>query len=326
MRSLLLFLPLCLAVACGSRAPTLSGPAPLPEHSSCTGRPLGAGNHDRTLTHQERTRNYRLHVPPGYDPTRPTPVVFAFHGFGSNEKSMGTLTHLSEESDAQGFLVVYVRGLTAAELGRDPEPGFGASGAWNSGVCCGAARDVGVDDVGFVDSLLAELDTQVCLDTKRVYATGFSNGGFFSYRLACERSEQFAAIAPVSGVESATPCSPSRPVPIMHFHGSEDRTIEVQGGTASFLSGPYPAMSDVVARWVSRDACTGEPRTTYQKGDSTCVTWESCAQGAAVTRCDIQGGGHTWPGGPDIPGLGYTTKDLDATREMWRFFAAHPRP
>lgn len=326
MRSLLLLPPLCLALACDSQTRAPSGPAVLPEHTSCSGRPLGPGTHDRTITHQERTRNYRLHVPPGYDPSRPTPVVLAFHGFGSNEKEMGVLTHLSEESDAQGFLVVYARGLAAADLGQEPDPSFGAAGAWNAGVCCGPARDAQVDDVGFVDTLLAELDTQVCLDTKRVYATGFSNGGFFSYRLACERSGQFAAIAPVAGVEGATPCSPTRPVPVMHFHGSEDRTIEEQGGTAFFLTGAYPSVTDTVAHWVARDGCTGEPRTTFQNGDSTCVSWERCAQGATVTRCGVQGGGHTWPGGPEIPGLGYTTKDLDATREMWRFFAAHPRP
>ena len=328
MRPLALLLPLSLCLACLSRgrpAPEPEAPAPLPVHTSCTGKTLGVGTHALTLEHQGRTRHYRLHVPPGYDPARPTPGVLSFHGFGSDEPEQEALTRLSEEADARGFLAVYPRGLTPTALGREPTPP-GDLGGWNAGVCCGAARDAGVDDVGFVDALLADLDARVCLDTKRVYATGFSNGGFLSYRLACERSGQFAAIAPVAGVEGSTPCAPTRPVPVMHFHGSADGTIQEQGGTHPFLSGPHSSVSDTVARWAERNGCTGEPRTTFQKGDSRCDTWESCAQGATVTRCGVQGGGHTWPGGMPIPELGHTTTDLDATAEMWRFFAAHPRP
>ena len=79
-----------------------------------------------------------------------------------------------------------------------------------------------MDDVGFVDALLADLDTRVCVDTHRTYAMGISNGGYFAYRLACERASRFAAVAPVSGPENVSPCTPGRAVPVMHFHGTAD--------------------------------------------------------------------------------------------------------
>ncbi|MCY1081674.1 alpha/beta hydrolase family esterase [Archangium lansingense] len=185
-----------------------------------------------------------------------------------------------------------------------------------------------VDDVAFVDAMLADLDTRLCLDTKRIYATGLSNGGFLSYRLACERAGQIAAIAPVAGMAGFEPCSPVRPVSVMHFHGTDDQVILYGGGSVPFLGGAYPSAEASVARWATIDVCLGDAIPTYDQGDSTCDTVTNCGQGTAVTLCTVQGGGHTWPGGliPPEAGLGFTTQDLDATGQMWLFFQAHPRP
>lgn len=294
--------------------PSSPAPPPLPERTSCQGLTLGTGTWDETLVHAGQVRHYRVHVPEGYAPTRPTPVVLAFHGYAADEREQEALSRLSDEADARGFIAVYPRALE----GEEPA-------GWNAGICCGTGQHTRVDDVGFVDTLLAELDSRVCVDTQRVYATGFSNGGFFAYRLACERAEQFAAIAPVASVEGYGPCTPARPVAVMHFHGTRDATIAYEGGTHPLVAGPFPSARESVERWAWRDGCTIRPVTTWQRGDSTCESALSCDEGSAVILCTVNGGGHTWPGGLVPPELGATTHDLDATREMWRFFSAHPR-
>jgi polyhydroxybutyrate depolymerase len=301
-------------------------PPPLPERASCSGLTVSPGTYDWNITHAGRSRLYRVHVPTGYEPTRPTPAVLSFHGYGSNEQEQEILSRMSQVADAQGFIAVYPRGLNQPELTGTPDPRTEDTRGWNAGVCCGPSQVSRVDDVSFVDALLADLDTRVCLDTKRIYATGLSTGGFFSYRLACERSGQFAAIAPVSGMEGFAPCSPVRPVSVMHFHGTDDRLILYAGDNTISYKSPYPSATESVSRWAQRNVCTGSTDTTYAQGDSTCRTTTGCAQDTVVTLCTVQGGGHTWPGGLIPPEYGYTTPNLDATNEIWRFFSAHPRP
>ncbi|WP_309892203.1 hypothetical protein [Archangium sp.] len=307
--------------------PSLPAPPPLPARTSCSGLSLGPGSYDWNVTHEGRTRLYRVHVPTGYDPTRPTSAVLAFHGYSSDEKEQEALSRMSQEADAQGFIAVYPRGLNQPEITGTASPGNEDTRGWNAGVCCGPAQFTRVDDVGFVDALLADLDTRVCLDTRRIYATGLSTGGFFSYRLACERAGQFAAIAPVAGMAGFGPCAPSRPVAVMHFHGSEDPTISIGGGTIPFgFGGTYPSAAESVAGWAYLNTCTGSADTTFDQGDSTCVTSTGCSQNAEVTLCTVRGGGHNWPGGLPWPGSGQVSSDLNATQEMWRFFSTHSRP
>lgn len=308
--------------------PSPPAPPPLPERASCEGLTVGPGTYDWNITHAGRSRLYRVHVPAGYEPARPTPAVLSFHGYGSDEKEQEYLSRMSQVADAQGFIAVYPRGLSYPEITGTPasDPRTEDTRGWNAGVCCGPPQLARVDDVSFVDALLAELDTRVCLDTRRIYSTGLSTGGFFSYRLACERSGQFAAIAPVAGMEGFAPCSPVRAVSVMHFHGLDDPLIFFQGGDNIPFGGPYPSATESVSRWAQRNVCTGPTTTTYDQGDSTCDTTSGCSQNAAVTLCTVQGGEHTWPGGLMPPDRGYTTPDLDATNEMWRFFSAHPRP
>ncbi|MBN1210251.1 MAG: hypothetical protein JXB05_35695 [Myxococcaceae bacterium] len=306
----------------GTPPPDRSYP-PIVDRTSCSGLTVGPGDHALTLEHQGYTRTYKLHVPPGYDATRPTPTVVAFHGFGSNAAEQEGLSQMSRVADEEGFLAVYPDGLNYPETTGKPNPELEDTRSWNAGGCCGPAQLSNVDDVDFVEVLFAELDKRVCVDTRRTYATGLSNGAFFSYRLACERAERFAAIGPVAGMENVPTCAPSRPVPVMHFHGTADSTISYEGGTVP-LGRPYPSAPETVERWAERNGCTGSLQETYRRGDSTCLTHTGC--GAPATLCTIQGGGHTWPGGLMPSEYGYTTQDLDATREMWRFFEAHPRP
>ena len=306
----------------GTQPPdTTAGDVAPADRTACSGLTVTAGTYDWTVEHGGRTRAYRVHVPRGYDATKPTPVVLSFHGFGSDEVEQELLSNFSRLGDTEGFISVYPRGLNFPEaLGR----GDADSRSWNGVACCGPAQVANVDDVGFVDALLVDLDARVCSDPRRVFANGFSNGGFFTYRLACERAQRFAAIAPVAGMEGSAACAPSRPVPVLHFHGSADPTILYDGGGNIPAGRPYPSAAESVRRFAARNGCTGPEQQTYQKGDSTCVAATGCTpESATASLCTVTGGKHAWPGQPNF---NEGTLDLDATLEMWRFFQARPRP
>jgi polyhydroxybutyrate depolymerase len=275
--------------------------------SSCTGLPAQPnGNATWTIATSGGNRTALVHIPPGYDPTQATPVVLNFHGYAGSPSQEEGLTLMDAASDAAGFVLVYPQGT-------------GLLPSWNAGACCGTAAQSNLDDVGFVGNLLDALEAKLCVDAKRVFATGMSNGGFLSHRLGCELSDRIAAIAPVAGVMGIPTCNPTRPVPVMEFHGTADSLVPYDGDAAI----SYPSVADTIAGWVQRDGCQGAPTTTYSKGDATCVTYAQCAAGAEVTLCTITGGGHTWPGGTPFPLLGNTSTDISATDAMWTFFQKH---
>jgi polyhydroxybutyrate depolymerase len=253
-----------------------------------------------------RPRTMKVHLPPGYDPKRPTPVVFNFHGFGSNADEENLLAKMNAKADLETFVTVHAEGTQSS---------------WNAGVCCGEAMSQGVDDVAFVSKMIDEVEDRLCADDKRIFVTGMSNGGFLSHRLACELTDRIAAIAPVAGVMGVAGCTPTRPIAVIEFHGTSDGLVPYDGNPAQ----NFPPVKTTVDDWAKRDGCTGQPEETFNKGDSKCSTYKTCAQGTEVTLCTVTGGGHTWPGGTPYPPLGYTTTDLVATDAMWEFFKRHPR-
>ena len=312
-------LTLTLALAgCGGDARTpapdaADAPAPidaatLDAPAACVGRSPQPLDAVWTLTVDGLPRTARVHVPASYDPARPTPLVLDLHGYSMSGLTQAELTRLPAKADAAGFVVVHPDG-TGAPLG------------WNAGACCGTAASTGVDDVGFVDALLAELDARLCVDPRRIYATGFSNGGFLAHRLACERADVFAAIAPVSGVIGVATCAPSRPVPVLHVHGTADTVVPFAGSPGL----GFPSVDATITGWIARDQCAAPAVETFAQGDARCVSYRGCAGGAEVALCTITGGGHTWPSGGPFPG-GHQSTDLDATATIWDFFVAHPRP
>src|SRR5688572_29721389 len=160
---------------------------------------LKPGDHSRALKMDERMRSYHVHVPPSYDPKKPMPVVIALHGAGMNGKMMKLYSDLDKKADAAGFIVVYPDGT-----------GTGSFLTWNSGGLRLGAR--GADDVAFIRKMLDDLAGVAAIDSKRVFATGMSNGGMMSYRLAAELSDRIAAIAPVAGTMGTAKAEPKGPV------------------------------------------------------------------------------------------------------------------
>ena len=181
------------------------------------------------------------------------------------------------------------------------------------------------DDVGFLAALVASLSKELGVDPKRVFATGFSNGAAMVYRLACERPELVAAIAPVSGALSQTiphVQRAARRVPLLSMHGTADTTVPYDSGERA----------QNVADWVRRNGCAKQPVVTrapdVDPSDGATARIErymGCADGADVVRYAIEGGGHTWPGtGPQRPSAGNACRDFEAGVVIWEFFAAHP--
>jgi polyhydroxybutyrate depolymerase len=158
-----------------------------------------------------------------------------------------------------------------------------------------------------------------------------SNGGFFAHRLACELSERIAAIAPVAGTLGVDDCAPTRRVPVMHFHGTEDPLVPYQGGlplTGWSVQGDldFTSVDETIDFWRDANNCSTSASDHFLKGDSACIAGGSCSDDASVVRCVVDGGGHTWPGGLPIPFLGKTTTDMDASALMVDFFEDNPLP
>lgn len=294
---------LLLCAACGGGGGG-DGTVPPPDDGTvpvaCEGRSAESGITVRTIESSGLERSFRLVVPEGLDPALPVPLVLNFHGLGSNAGEQEVYADMIAKAAEEGF-------ITAA--------GQGTGNSWNAGqVCCAPANQEGIDDVQFVRDMVAAISAEYCIDPARIYATGMSNGGFLSNRLACEAADLIAAVAPVASFLGFADCAPSRPIPILMFNGTDDALV------------PYGAASGSYAAWAELNGCTGEPENVFTNGDSSCVSYATCADGADTTFCTVDGGGHTWPGGIPIPRLGFTTSDLDATDAMWDFFAAHPKP
>jgi polyhydroxybutyrate depolymerase len=293
--------------------------------SAAVVKPLTPEDQTRTITMGKLERTYLVHVPPKYDRNTPVPVVLIFHGGASNAEQMVRFCGLNVTADEAGFLAVYPSGS-----GRLP-----AALTWNGGNCCGYAAAQNIDDVAFVRAILDDLAAAAKIDTKRVYATGMSNGAIFCYRLADELSERIAAIAPVSGTMGSETCHPARPVPVIHFHGTADEFVLFGGGAGpkSLSKTNFFSVEHTIRQWVKADGCPEQPTITKlpdKAHDGTTVTRKSFGPGKAgaeVVLYVVEGGGHTWPGRtPRLDLLGKSTKNISANDLMWAFFKKHPLP
>lgn len=284
--------------------------------------PLGPGEHLRSLEIDGQVRSYLVHVPPQYDERQATPLVLAFHGAGTNGPIMALSTGLSGKSDEAGFVVAYPNGTGKANLFL----------VWNSGGFQGPFADKLPDDVKFVDQLLDDLAGVVNVDPQRVYATGLSNGGMMCYRLAAELSQRIAAIAPVAGTLAMENPRPTRPVPVIHFHGTADELVPFGGPgekSPKFLT--FNSVEETIRIWAEMDDCPRKAEKTDLPDrfeDGTTVRRERYGpgkDGAEVILYVIDGGGHTWPGRQwPVPLLGRSTRDIAANDLIWEFFQKHP--
>lgn len=299
--------------------PANQAPAPF----ACDpGKPGPTGDREIVVAGADgKERTVLLHVPTSYDPTKGVPLILGFHGYGGNAEQMREQTGFDAEADKRGFVVAYVLGTGIASKG------------FNAGDCCGApAWTSDTDDLGLARQIVTTLSAQYCVDPKRVFNAGFSNGGFMSYRLACEASDVFAAVASVSGVLGVEPeaCKPERPVPLIHIHGTRDRTVPYEGGGAAGGLGTlagirFRSVADSVATFRQLGECDEASSEVLTAGDTRCEEWKGCKAGARYELCTVTDGGHQWPGGKATP-VGGKRSDFAATKTILDFFEAHPMP
>lgn len=300
-----------------------------PAATASTTEPITkAGDYYFHIQHDGIVRMYKLHVPRSYNPAKAAPLLVAMHGGGgdmdvqSNDKYYGLIS----KSEQLGFIVVFPNGFSPMQSGK--------LATWNAGNCCAHARDQDIDDVGFIRQVYANLTRQMNIDRAHVYATGMSNGGMMSYRLACEAADIFTAIAPVAGTDGTLSCNPSRPVSVTHFHAKNDTHVLFNGGAgedafrdtskvAEFVSVP-----ETISRWVKRNRCEGAPVRVLSVTGAYCDLYSNCAEGTKVQLCVTESGQHSWPGGQKPrhkPSAEDPSQAISANDEMWKFFMSLPQ-
>jgi polyhydroxybutyrate depolymerase len=233
-----------------------------------------------------------------------------------------SFTAMNEKADREGFIAVYPDGT-----------GAGTFLTWNAGGR-GKRYDERVNDVRFISAIIDDLGACASIDSKRVYATGISNGGMMCYRLAAELSDRIAAIAPVAGTLTLRELNPARRVPIMHFHGTQDTFVPWGGPanqTPSFIT--FRSVEDTMKVWAGLNNCESPPVIENLPDTSddgmTVRKWDypTRPDGASVVLYEIIGGGHTWPGIESPVGfIGNSTKDISANDLMWEFFRGATLP
>lgn len=269
-----------------------------------------------TITVDGLSRKYVLNLPPGYYDAAGFSLVIAMHGGGGSASQFESTSKLTEKANASGFIVVY------------PE-GTGVINTWNAGTCCGASASNNINDVKFISMLIDKLVTTYKINPKKVYATGHSNGGMMSYRLACELSTKIAAIAPNGSTMVVTqPCNPARSVPVLHMHSKLDQHVVYTGGYGNGVSGVYcPPLDSVLNVWSLKNSCSTQAQVIVSNNNYTHKRWLNCSNNATIDYYLTNDGGHGWPGGlpggpnSDIPSISINANDL-----LWSFFQQHQIP
>jgi polyhydroxybutyrate depolymerase len=263
-------------------------------------------------------REYLLYAPRSAAQNKPLPLLLVFHGGGGHDYNMPRFTGFDEIAESHGFVVAY------------PES---SNGHWSDGRNLSPA-----DDVGFIRALIAELKRSYPIDPARIYATGISNGGFFSQRLACDLSDQIAAVASVAATmpEPLVPaCHPARPVSVMFMQGTADPLVHIEGGAVAKINGRNISLADAVRFWIDHDQTSKTPDAfdlPHHDSNGTSVhrdIYGGGKQGTELVVYTIKDGGHTWPGGEQyMPVLlvGKVSHDLNASEVIWEFFSRHSRP
>jgi polyhydroxybutyrate depolymerase len=259
-------------------------------------------------------RTYLLHVPPQHDPEKPMPLVIVLHGHGGSAGAMVGSTGFDAIADREGFVVAYLQGTK----GSDGKAG------WNTGIT--PDPGITVNDVKFVRKVAAHLQTKLGVDPKRIYAAGFSNGGFMSHRLAAQASDLLAAVGVVEGTVGTQQdgawldIAPAKgPIPIAIVHGKKDTTVPYAGGTTA-NGHTFRSVADAVARWVKTNGCTGKPvKKTVIAGKVLTADYNTCKAKSEVLLYTLVEGQHQWPNTTNAGAI-------SGGEELWKFFTRHHKP
>lgn len=279
----------------------------------------------RTLTIGGQERWYLLTTPPAPDAKKPLSLVLDFHGLAEGAQVHTAMSDFGALAQKEGFVAAFPQG-TGEPVRWDLDPKSA--------------------DLTFIDTLIDRLGDEFCLDTSRVYAAGLSYGALLSSYLACHRADRFAAVAPVAGITAFDDCNPTRPVPVVAFHGTKDTILKFNGGVGvipGFNDNGAPTTPTTIpeadlngrgypenaAKWAARNGCDPTP-TDANVSKEVIHRVYTCPAGTDVEFYINVGGGHTWPGSEFSKVIasvvGHTTMDIDATAEAWKFFQRFQLP
>ena len=269
-KAILFFLSFILFISCESNE----------ENTQVDEDAIITGLQTKTFSHDNVNRNYLVYIPNSYDSEIDYPLMFLFHGFGGIASQFMNTADMRDLAESKNFIVVYPQGLDLAGTGSH----------WN---CSNPSADnkSDVDDIGFIENLIDQLliDYPV-IDNKRIYAAGYSNGGFMSYYLACN-SNKFAAIGSVAGTmldDSYQNCNAQFPTAMINIHGTDDFDVPYVGNSY------YPSIPDVVDWWNNFNKTTNLDLLSNQDGTIEQYIYYDDAGDRFVEHIKVIGGGHYW--------------------------------
>lgn len=260
-------------------------------------------------------RPAELHVPEGHDPTSPSPLLVMLHGRTASGLVQEIYLQLAGPAADRGMLYIH----------PDGTPDQNGERFWNATDACCDFYDAGVDDSSYLKELVDEIRQHYAVDERQIYFFGHSNGGFMSYRMACDHADMVAAIGSLAGATYLDPtrCSPTEPVHVLEIHGTEDGDVLYEGGT-NHEGGEYPGAIATVEQWATYDGCQlsadTSPPPLDLEGDiagaeTTVRRYETgCDPGGSAALWTIAGGGH-------LPSL-----SDDFVPNVLDFLLAHAKP
>ncbi|OGU59393.1 MAG: hypothetical protein A2V66_16110 [Ignavibacteria bacterium RBG_13_36_8] len=258
-------------------------------------------------------REYEYFIPSTNSQNNPSPVIFVFHGFQSSAWSMRYATQFDEYAEENNLIIIYP---------------IGVSGYWNCYDPCSTLDDENYDDrgyfdfpnyddIGFVEYLLEKFNSEYFIDNSKIYATGFSLGARFLMTLALERSNIFAAIAPVGGsmtVPAVSKFNGAERIPIMILFGTLDEWEGFGSGDCERL-----AIPDLVSYWISHNGCEQTPLVEHlpDTGEDYIhvirETYIGSTGYAETIFIKVEGGIHEW----------FMFDEFNATETIIEFFLRH---
>lgn len=304
----------CGAVAPRTQAPTASATAAPTQAPAATATISTATAPEAPAGDPTMDRPFDVFVPASYRSSVPTPLVMLLHGLGVSGAQMEAIFELQPVAEERGFLYVHPDGT------KNP----GGEPFWNATDACCNAYDQPVDDSAYLEAIIEQVQATYNVDPKRVYLFGVSNGGFMSYRMACDHADKIAAIVSLAGATffDATRCKPSQPVSVLEIHGTADGIIPFDGG--QLIDGhPFPSAATTVADWAVYNGCGPSRAPTGLRldlgaalpGDETDVSrFDGCPAGGAVELWTVAGGTHV------------ETITSVFTTSVIEFLFAHPKP
>ena len=254
-----------------------------------------------SVIHDEKNRQFFIYQGSSYSGN--APILFVLHGYTSRALWIMNYSGFQSIADEFGFLVIYPQGTLLPSSGQTH---------WNVG---GWTTSSTTDDVSFINSLINFIDDEYSIDPKRIYSTGMSNGGYMSYKLACDLSSKIAAVVSVTGsmtIQTVDGCNPSHPTSVAQIHGLQDSVVSYYGNAWS------KPIEEVMEYWANYNNCSNESNSseiTGSNGGGTHDVYSECDNQTSVELFLMNNMGHDWPN--------LNNHDIQASTTIWDFLSKY---